>query len=76
MTSVNSYFSTGEQTLASGLGTSIQYSDQVVFVFSVFLTIWWSIQAFDRKSIKFAGIPTFPRYMTRRSQYHLGQALF
>ena len=33
-------------------------------------------QAFDRRSIPIANVPTFPRYMTSRSQYRLGTLIF
>jgi hypothetical protein len=45
------------------------YSDGAIFVLAAVVTVWWSMQAFDRPAISLADLPTFPRYMTRHSQY-------
>jgi hypothetical protein len=54
----------------------IPYPDWIVFGLALILIAWWSAQAFDRPSIDLAEIPTYPRYMTRRSQYQLGRMFF
>jgi hypothetical protein len=54
----------------------IPYADWITFALALMIIAWWSNEAFDRPSLKLAGYPTYPRYMTRPNQYHLGKILF
>jgi hypothetical protein len=53
----------------------IPYADWVVLALGLSFTLWLSVKVFDQ-SFKLADVPTFPKYMTRWGQYHLGQILF
>lgn len=54
----------------------IPYPDWFVFALAVVVTAWWSLQAFDRPTVEVAGVPTFPRYMTRNVQFKRAKFLF
>jgi len=50
--------------------------DWVVFMLALAIAVWWAMQAFDRPAISLAGLPTFPRYMARPTQYTYAKASF
>ncbi len=50
--------------------------DWIIFGIALVVAAWWSLQAFDRPTLDLAGVPTFPKYMTRSSQFKWARALF
>jgi hypothetical protein len=61
---------------AEGPADFIPYPDWVIFGLALVVTSWWSLQAFDRPILDLGGVPTFPRYMTRGSQFKRARVLF
>jgi hypothetical protein len=61
---------------ASGPADYIPHPDWILFGLAMVFIALLSGQAFDRPPIRLAGIPTYPKYMTRPILYNFGKGLF
>ena len=53
-----------------------QFSNWMITSAGTLVIMLFAMRAFDRPPVPIAEVPTFPRYMTSRMQYHLGRLVF
>jgi cytochrome b561 len=53
-----------------------QFSNWMITSAGILVIMLFAMRAFDRPPVPIADVPTFPRYITSRMQYHLGRLVF
>src|ERR1043166_508036 len=53
-----------------------QFPNWMITSAGILVIMLFAMRAFDRPPVPIADVPTFPRYMTSRMQYHLGRLVF